>query len=182
MVVMRRKQPGLAVRAMIVGAALLAGLAGPADTRAQAPAATPPSLVTPDRVETRVGTLEFKDGAPSKATARQGLRQPALRARLRRLHEHLPGRQHGGDPQGLPEHRREGQRGHRLLRADGRQVAVPDGERRHGLFLRHPRPHQGAHGAGGAAQVARHPRRLLVALGHRLRRCPGPTAARAGNT
>src|SRR5271157_688966 len=29
---------------------------------------TPKSITTPDRVETRLGTLEFKDGAPSKAT------------------------------------------------------------------------------------------------------------------
>ena len=28
----------------------------------------PPSLVTPDKVETRLGTLDFKDGAPSKET------------------------------------------------------------------------------------------------------------------
>ena len=28
----------------------------------------PPSITTPDKVETRIGTLEFKDGAPSKAT------------------------------------------------------------------------------------------------------------------
>ena len=35
---------------------------------AQAPA-IPPILVTPDSVETRIGTLEFKDGAPSVATA-----------------------------------------------------------------------------------------------------------------
>ena len=28
----------------------------------------PPSLVTPDKVETRIGTLEFKDGAPSETT------------------------------------------------------------------------------------------------------------------
>src|SRR6476469_7488742 len=28
----------------------------------------PPSLVTPDKVETRIGTLDFKDGAPSKET------------------------------------------------------------------------------------------------------------------
>jgi hypothetical protein len=28
----------------------------------------PPSLLTPDKVETRIGTLDFKDGAPSKAT------------------------------------------------------------------------------------------------------------------
>ena len=28
----------------------------------------PPILVTPDKVETRIGTLEFKDGAPSAET------------------------------------------------------------------------------------------------------------------
>ena len=28
----------------------------------------PPSITTPDKVETRIGTLEFKDGAPSKET------------------------------------------------------------------------------------------------------------------
>ena len=29
----------------------------------------PPSITTPDKVETRIGTLEFKDGAPSVETA-----------------------------------------------------------------------------------------------------------------
>src|SRR5271165_2751178 len=29
---------------------------------------TPKSISTPDRIETRLGTLEFKDGAPSKDT------------------------------------------------------------------------------------------------------------------
>jgi hypothetical protein len=29
----------------------------------------PPSLVTPDKVETRIGILEYKDGAPSNETA-----------------------------------------------------------------------------------------------------------------
>jgi len=29
----------------------------------------PSSLITPDRVETRIGPLEFKDGAPTDATA-----------------------------------------------------------------------------------------------------------------
>jgi hypothetical protein len=38
----------------------------PAD--AQATAGIPPSLVTPDKVESRLGTLEFKDGMPSKET------------------------------------------------------------------------------------------------------------------
>ena len=35
---------------------------------AEAASAIPPSLVTPDKVQSRIGTLEFKDGAPSKAT------------------------------------------------------------------------------------------------------------------
>ena len=42
-------------------------LAGQGCASAQSP--IPPSLVTSDKVETRIGTLEFKDGAPSKATA-----------------------------------------------------------------------------------------------------------------
>ena len=28
----------------------------------------PPEITTPDRIETRIGTLEYKDGAPSKST------------------------------------------------------------------------------------------------------------------
>jgi hypothetical protein len=36
---------------------------------AQTAPAIPPILVTPDKVETRIGPLEFKDGAPSAATA-----------------------------------------------------------------------------------------------------------------
>jgi hypothetical protein len=35
---------------------------------AQATASVPPSITTPDKVETRIGTLDFKDGLPSKAT------------------------------------------------------------------------------------------------------------------
>jgi hypothetical protein len=31
-------------------------------------AQTPLSITTPERVETHLGTLDFKDGAPSKAT------------------------------------------------------------------------------------------------------------------
>jgi hypothetical protein len=35
---------------------------------AQTPPAIPPSITTPDKVETRLGTLDFKDGMPSSAT------------------------------------------------------------------------------------------------------------------
>jgi hypothetical protein len=43
-------------------------LAAPRLATAQAASAIPPTITTPDRVNSRLGTLEFKDGAPSKAT------------------------------------------------------------------------------------------------------------------
>jgi len=48
--------------------AVCALLAWPHLSSAQAPTGVPPELVTPDKVETSLGTLEFKDGAPSKTT------------------------------------------------------------------------------------------------------------------
>jgi hypothetical protein len=44
-------------------------LALPRLAAAQANPVIPASVVTPDKVETRIGTLEFKDGMPSKDTA-----------------------------------------------------------------------------------------------------------------
>jgi hypothetical protein len=44
-------------------------LALPGLAVAQPAPAIPPSLTTPDKIETRIGTLEFKDGAPSVDTA-----------------------------------------------------------------------------------------------------------------
>jgi hypothetical protein len=43
-------------------------LALPRIADAQSPTQIPPSITTPDKVDSRLGTLEFKDGAPSKAT------------------------------------------------------------------------------------------------------------------
>jgi hypothetical protein len=43
-------------------------LALPRFATAQTAPAIPPSITTPDKVESRIGTLDFKDGAPSKAT------------------------------------------------------------------------------------------------------------------
>src|SRR5271166_6050832 len=51
------------IAAMSLALATAAGLA-----LAQNSSDTPKSISTPDRVETRLGTLEFKDGAPSKET------------------------------------------------------------------------------------------------------------------
>ena len=43
-------------------------LALPHIAAAQTASAIPPSLITPDKVETRIGPLQFKDGAPSVDT------------------------------------------------------------------------------------------------------------------
>ena len=43
----------------------------PLPALAQATTAIPPSITTPDKVETRLGTLDFKDGMPSPATWRR---------------------------------------------------------------------------------------------------------------
>jgi hypothetical protein len=43
-------------------------LAAPRLAGAQAASAIPPAITTPDRVDSRIGTLDFKDGAPSQAT------------------------------------------------------------------------------------------------------------------
>jgi hypothetical protein len=48
--------------------AACAVLAAPRLIAAQAASAIPSAITTPDRVNSRIGTLEFKDGAPSKAT------------------------------------------------------------------------------------------------------------------
>jgi hypothetical protein len=38
------------------------------EATAQTSSAIPPAITTPDKVETRMGTLDFKDGVPSKET------------------------------------------------------------------------------------------------------------------
>jgi hypothetical protein len=43
----------------------------PCVAAAQAPNAIPPILITPDTVDTSIGTLKFKDGAPSAETAQK---------------------------------------------------------------------------------------------------------------
>jgi hypothetical protein len=44
------------------------GIALPSFAEAQSGTGIPQAITTPDKVESRIGTLEFKDGAPSAAT------------------------------------------------------------------------------------------------------------------
>ena len=55
-------------KAGLPAAVLCTTLILPCLASAQTVPAIPPSLMTPDKVETRIGTLDFKDGAPSKST------------------------------------------------------------------------------------------------------------------
>ena len=57
-------------RKFSVPATILAAtvLVGGNDAAAQTATAIPPSITTPDKVESSIGTLEYKDGAPSKET------------------------------------------------------------------------------------------------------------------
>jgi hypothetical protein len=49
-------------------AAVACAMAIPRLAAAQTAPAIPPSITTPDKVESSIGTLEYKDGAPSKET------------------------------------------------------------------------------------------------------------------
>jgi hypothetical protein len=53
---------------ILAGAFACAFLAVPPFVAAQS-AAIPPALITPDKLDSSIGTLEFKDGAPTKETA-----------------------------------------------------------------------------------------------------------------
>jgi hypothetical protein len=52
-----------------LAAAVACSMAALPNVAAAQASGVPPALTTPDRVETRIGTLEFRDGAPSAATA-----------------------------------------------------------------------------------------------------------------
>jgi hypothetical protein len=58
-----------AIRSPLGILAAIFAIALPGWATAQETGAIPPELITPDRLKTRIGTLEFKDGAPTAATA-----------------------------------------------------------------------------------------------------------------
>ena len=157
-------------------------LALPHLAAAQVSSETLKSITTPDKVETRIGTLDFKDGMPSKETVAKVYDNLDFTHAFEAFVNTLQGVSVDAIRKGFLEHWGEGQRSPRVLRADGCQVAVPDGQRGHRLFLQLHRPHQGAHGARGAAQGSRCVRRLSGFAGSRISACPVPIGAKAGNT
>ncbi len=81
---------------------------------AQTTPGIPPAITTPDKVETRLGTLDFKDGVPSKATLEKVYDNLDSTYAFRAFMDNMRGVSIHALAQGHDRHRGEGQRGSRL--------------------------------------------------------------------
>ena len=90
------------------------------------PAATLASISTPDKVESRLGTLEFDDGAPSEATAALLYDHLDFVHGVQAFLGALPGASLAAVRRGFLSIGRRGQLVPVVLGADGLGVAVPD--------------------------------------------------------
>jgi hypothetical protein len=127
----------------------------PTDARPAMATDIPASITTPDRVETRIGTLEFFDGFPTPATVDLVYEQPRLPARRGGLPLRVPGRVARGDAR---RHRYPGCRSERrhLDHRDAARCAgaLPDTQHRERLHRERARP---ACGSGRRREPAQHP-------------------------
>ncbi len=109
----------------------------------------------------------------------EGLRYARLHPGAERLQQQLPRRFGARHRQGLPRHRRPARRCRHLLGADGFELAVPDGQCRHGLLPDRTRSEQRPGGGRAAVECRRHHQRHVVFLDHRHRRAgTGPRTRR----
>ena len=123
----------------VLGAALVAMIAIVTSTSdAQTPASTPGAapkytpdvpakITTPDTVETRIGTLRFKDGAPDPATVQLAYDQIDFNRGVDAFVKGMSATSVYAALSGPGRSGRQAQRRHRHHRAaDGRSLAVPD--------------------------------------------------------
>ena len=114
-------------------AALVACAALPHLAAAQTPPAIPQFLVTPDKVETRIGPLEFKDGAPSAATAEKVLDSLDYVRGVDAFMNSFSGASAYAIRKGFQSIGAEDKHGSHLLRLDGRELALSHRQCRHHL-------------------------------------------------
>ena len=102
--------------AFLLVVATCAMLLQPHPSAAQTAPAIPAAITTPDKVETRIGTLDFKDGAPSKETLAKVYDNLDFTHAFDAFVNTFQGVNAAAIAQGLSRHRREGQRSSHLLR------------------------------------------------------------------
>ena len=145
------------------------GLVFCAVTPLSAVAQIPASITTPDTVETRIGTLEFKDGAPSKATLDKAYDQIDFTHAYDAFVNTMQGVSLVAARRGFLE---AGVKDNEILifsELMDCQVAVPHRQRRHRVLPGLHRRLQGPDGIRGAAQGAGGSGRHVVPLGHGFR-------------
>ena len=103
---------------------------------AEEPVAVPPQITTPDRVDTILGTLEFDDGVPSEDTAQKDYDQIDLHRGVDVFLNSFRGVSTYAARKGIRDAGAKDNEVSYLLRAHGRELAVPDRQRRHGLLPR----------------------------------------------
>ncbi len=99
--------------------ALASVLSSVSTARAQSQNAVPESLVTPDKLNTSLGALEFKDGVPSDATAAALYDHLDQTYAFRAYMDNLRGVSIRMLRQGIHDAGAEDERGTHLLRTDG---------------------------------------------------------------
>ena len=120
-------------------------------------AALPPGIATPDRVESRLGTLNFTDGVPDAATAQKLFDELDYVHAVQAFINGYAGREPTGAAQRDSEPPASTTTSSlRDLGVDGRQVPVPDGQCRHLLSVGLSGPEQRAAGHRDPAGDAGH--------------------------
>ena len=144
------------------------------------------SISTPDKVESRLGTLEFDDGAPSEATAALLYDHLDFVHGVQAFLGALPGASIAAVRRGFLSMGVEDNSFSFFSGADGFGVALPDCELRHDLLLGLPRLDRRPDGDRRAVDRRtvgdpRHDRRHVVPVGDRRRSArPGPRRRAAG--
>ena len=164
------------IKAQFYNTILLAALAatvltGCATNSANAQSGTviPPSLVTPDKVESRIGTLEYKDGVPTVETAERVRDTLDFTRALNAYNNSFRGASAYAMGKGFQSIGAEDNSILIFSDVDGQQVAVPHRQHRYGLLHGDHQPVERPDGARTTAQRAGHAQRHVVFVDHRHR-------------
>ena len=88
----------------------------------------PPGIASPDKVETRLGTLNFFDGFPDDATGRKLYDNLDFQRAVQAYLLAIPGREPGGKPERDPQTGPGQHDGADLREPDGLEVDLPDSQ------------------------------------------------------